>query len=183
MAPAQYPFLRPNPPQLSRLGAELTQIEDSGIFSNYGPVNQELERAFIDALTGRMAALAQAEVATWPVGEPLELWGLTRRLMRPLAIELLFGSDPEGYRLADLASELMEGKWSRGAFIPVNLPFTPYGRMVRTAERLERRLIDWIGLELLFDLLRGHCAHPEAGDQCGPDPCHGVLPAEIFRQP
>jgi cytochrome P450 len=38
----------------------------------------------------------------------------------------------------------MEGKWSRGAFIPVNLPLTPYGRIVRTAQVLERRLIDWV---------------------------------------
>lgn len=52
MAPAQYPFLRPNPPRLSRLGAELSKLEDSGIFSNYGPINQELERAFIEKLFG-----------------------------------------------------------------------------------------------------------------------------------
>ena len=74
----------------------------------------------------------------------MELWELTRRLTRRIAIELLFGGDPEGYRIADLVSRLMEGKWSRGAFIPVNLPFTPYGRIVRTAKVLERRLLDWI---------------------------------------
>src|SRR4029077_131947 len=33
-----------------------------------------LRRSGIDALTGRRAALAEAEVATWPAGEPLELW-------------------------------------------------------------------------------------------------------------
>lgn len=38
----------------------------------------------------------------------------------------------------------MAGKWSPGAFIPLNLPFTPYGRTLRKAERLERCLIDWI---------------------------------------
>jgi cytochrome P450 len=127
-----------------RLGAGLTRMTGHRHAHYRSLIAPTLRKSSVDALTGRMAALAETEVATWPVGEPLELWGLTRRLMRPLAVELLFGGDPEGYHLADLASELMEGKWSRGAFIPLNLPFTPYGRMVRTAERLERRLIDWI---------------------------------------
>jgi cytochrome P450 len=127
-----------------RIGAGLTRMtgrRHTYYRSLIGPV---LRKASIEALTARMAALAQAEVATWPVGEPVELWELTRRLMRRMAVELLFGDDPEGYRIADLVSRLMEGKWSRGGFIPVNLPFTPYGRIVRTAEVLERRLADWI---------------------------------------
>jgi dTDP-4-amino-4,6-dideoxygalactose transaminase len=37
------PFLRPNPPKLSRQTAGLAEIENSGIFSNYGPVNSRLE--------------------------------------------------------------------------------------------------------------------------------------------
>jgi cytochrome P450 len=127
-----------------RLGAGLTRMTGRRHAHYRSLIAPTLRKSSVDALIGRMAALAEAEVATWPVGEPLELWELTRRLMRPLAVELLFGGDPEGYHLADLASELMEGKWSRGAFIPLNLPFTPYGRMVRTAERLERRLLEWI---------------------------------------
>jgi dTDP-4-amino-4,6-dideoxygalactose transaminase len=40
------PFLRPNPPKLSRQSAALAEIEESGIFSNYGPVNTRLEERF-----------------------------------------------------------------------------------------------------------------------------------------
>ena len=127
-----------------RLGAGLTRMTGRRHAYYRGLIAPPLRKSGIDALTRRMAALAQAEVATWPAGEPLELWEIARRLMRRLAVELLFGGDPEGYQIADLASELMEAKWSRGGFIPLNLPFTPYGRMVRTAERLERRLLDWI---------------------------------------
>ncbi len=127
-----------------RLGAGLTRMTGRRHAYYRGLIAPPLRKSGIDALTGRMAALAQAEVATWPAGEPLELWEIARRLMRRLAVELLFGGDPEGYQIADLAGELMEAKWSRGGFIPLNLPFTPYGRMVRTAERLERRLLDWI---------------------------------------
>jgi cytochrome P450 len=127
-----------------RIGAGLTRMTGRRHAHYRSVIAPALRKSSVDTLTARMAALAQAEVASWPVGEPVELWELTRRLMRKIAIELLFGGDPEGYRIADLVSRLMEGKWSRGAFIPVNLPFTPYGRIVRTAQVLERRLIDWI---------------------------------------
>ena len=75
------------------------------------------------------------------------------------------------HQIADLASELMEAKWSRGGFIPLNLPFTPYGRMVRTAERLERRLLDWIaskrGQRDDREYLTGIHVHDDAaGTQC-----------------
>ena len=46
------PFLQPNPSRLSLLGAELARIEDSGVFSNYGPVNTRFEGALTDAVFG-----------------------------------------------------------------------------------------------------------------------------------
>ncbi len=48
----EYPFLRPDPPRLSQLGEALAKIERSGIFSNFGPTNQELEQAFVESLFG-----------------------------------------------------------------------------------------------------------------------------------
>ena len=44
------PFLRPTPPRLSRLAKELAAIEDSGIFTNYGPVNTRFEAALVQQL-------------------------------------------------------------------------------------------------------------------------------------
>ncbi len=46
------PLIQPNPSRLSELGAELARIEESGVFSNYGPVNTRFE----DALTGALFA-------------------------------------------------------------------------------------------------------------------------------
>jgi cytochrome P450 len=38
----------------------------------------------------------------------------------------------------------MEGKWGGSAFaLRINLPFTPYGRIVRESALLERRLLEW----------------------------------------
>lgn len=52
MAAIRYPFLRPNPPRLSRMSERLAAIEESGIFSNYGPVNSKLEAAFVSQIFG-----------------------------------------------------------------------------------------------------------------------------------
>ena len=46
------PFLRPRPPQLSKLVQELQAIEASGVFSNYGPVNKRFETALTERVFG-----------------------------------------------------------------------------------------------------------------------------------
>lgn len=48
--PVALPILRAKPPKLSQHVAELAAIEDSGIYSNYGPVNTQLEREFISSM-------------------------------------------------------------------------------------------------------------------------------------
>ena len=50
------PFLRPNPPKLSELAAELAGIEASGIFSNYGPVNTAFEQQLQQTIFGGIGA-------------------------------------------------------------------------------------------------------------------------------
>ncbi|GBR03269.1 DegT/DnrJ/EryC1/StrS family aminotransferase [Acetobacter oeni] len=45
MPDVEISFLETNIPKLSRLSAELEQIEDSGIYSNYGPVNSKFENS------------------------------------------------------------------------------------------------------------------------------------------
>ncbi len=46
------PFLQPRPSRLSELTAELAAIDDSGIYSNYGPVNTRFENELTDTLFG-----------------------------------------------------------------------------------------------------------------------------------
>ena len=48
--PVTLPVLRARPPKLSEHTAELLAIEESGIYSNYGPVNSQLEREFISSM-------------------------------------------------------------------------------------------------------------------------------------
>jgi dTDP-4-amino-4,6-dideoxygalactose transaminase len=55
------PFLRPSPPALSDHVERLRQIEQSGIFSNFGPVNSAFERAVVGQLfVGQGACVAVA---------------------------------------------------------------------------------------------------------------------------
>jgi dTDP-4-amino-4,6-dideoxygalactose transaminase len=57
------PLIRPNPPKLSALTDDLQQIEDSGIFSNYGPVNSRLEARMLANMfagTGGCVTVANA---------------------------------------------------------------------------------------------------------------------------
>jgi cytochrome P450 len=106
-----------------------------------------LRRTSVNALAEEMARLADAEVASWPAGETIDIWECPRRVMRNIAVELLFGGNSEnGYFIADAVSRLMEGKWGASAFaLRVNLPFTSYGRIVRGSALLERRLLEWAG--------------------------------------
>lgn len=39
-----YPFIQPSPPRLSQCGPLLESIEESGVFSNFGPVNTRFEQ-------------------------------------------------------------------------------------------------------------------------------------------
>src|SRR5262249_57635272 len=99
----------------------------------------------VEALAQSMAKIAQAEVESWQPGEGGDLWDYSRRLMRRFAVELLLGGPSEqANAIADKVSRLMEHKWGWGAFVPINLPFTRYGRIVRDAEQLERQLLQWV---------------------------------------
>ena len=103
-----------------------------------------LRKASVDALAAGMARLAEIEAASWPVGEIIDLWERTRRLMQRLAVELLFGdTSGQGNLIADRVSRLMAAKWGLRPFAPINLPITSYGRMLREAELLERDLLEW----------------------------------------
>ena len=103
-----------------------------------------LRKASVDALAAGMARLAEIEAASWPVGEIIDLWERTRRLMQRLAVELLFGDNSgQGNLIADRVSRLMAAKWGLRPFAPINLPITSYGRMLREAELLEHALLEW----------------------------------------
>jgi dTDP-4-amino-4,6-dideoxygalactose transaminase len=62
--PILIPLIRPNPPKLSTLTGALAEIEDSGIFSNYGPVNTRFEEQVVSAIFEAKGACVTVANAT-----------------------------------------------------------------------------------------------------------------------
>jgi cytochrome P450 len=106
---------------------------------------QPLHKTSVHAISERMADRAAAEAATWPIEEPIDLSEYARRMMRNIALELLFGgSSEQSCAIADRVSRLMERKWDWSVIaFPINLPVTTYGRVVRDAAVLERLMLEW----------------------------------------
>jgi len=115
-------------------------------------VSAPLRKDQVDAFDQNMVRLVQEEIARWRVGETVDLWQNLYRLTRKLAIGLLFGGDEErGFPIADMISSVLQRKWALSVIgFPVDLPITPYGRLVRDAEALECRILRWA------DSKRGH---------------------------
>ncbi len=115
-----------------------------------------LRRTRVEALVKDMARLAQTQTTSWPIGQTIDLWEHIRRLMQGFAVEFLFGGSSEQSRtVTELGCWIMERKWDWRAMVPINLPITPYGQIVRTAALLERHLLAWTAAK------RGH---PDEGD-------------------
>jgi dTDP-4-amino-4,6-dideoxygalactose transaminase len=60
------PFLRPSPAPLSQAIDQLREIEDSGVYSNFGPKNSELEQRLLDGFfagRGHCATACNATIA------------------------------------------------------------------------------------------------------------------------
>jgi cytochrome P450 len=108
-------------------------------------ISRPLRKSHVNALGERLVSLASEEVASWPIGNTIDLAQQAHQLLRLLTNELLFGGEKRlGYPIADLAGHLMQRTWSaRVMGFPINLPMTPYARTLREAEDLERDAIAW----------------------------------------
>src|SRR5271163_3536005 len=75
------PLVRPSPPQLSRAVTELQSLEQSGIFSNFGPINTRFEQEMLERFFGGEGAC-------------MTVCNATIGLM--LAIKEVVGDSPQG---------------------------------------------------------------------------------------
>ena len=169
-APAmQVPLLAPNPPRLSTLGPELEEIEQSGMFSNFGPVNMKFETEIIarmfhgtgtclavaNATLGLMLAVRQA-IGWQPRGRYALMPSFTFTATAQAAIwcgltPLFCDIDRETW-LPDAASE--EALLHRyGSDIAVLLPNATYGNCLDLA-RYERLSLA-TGIPLVIDAAAG----------------------------
>jgi cytochrome P450 len=104
-----------------------------------------LRRSAVNAMGADMMRLAEEQLGSWPVHEPIDLLAQTKKLVRTFAIGLLFGDDrAHGFPIAEMIEDGTDHNWSWKIFaFPVKTPGTPFYEMLRKAENLESRIMDW----------------------------------------
>jgi cytochrome P450 len=108
-------------------------------------LSQPLQRNNVEALDVDMARLVNDEISSWPQGTPIDLSARSNILLQKIAIGLLFGNDLEnGLSVAEGIRRNVS--YTRSAAVgacPLDVPGTPYHRMLRDAEMLEESILKW----------------------------------------
>lgn len=109
----------------------------------------KLQRRAVEAMAPRIAAIVDAQLASWRPGTTIDLGREAKRLSLRVSSELLFGitESEAGDRLGALLGEFMRRSYRLDVLATrwlAPLPGTPYAALERHAQRLEvetRRLI------------------------------------------
>jgi cytochrome P450 len=130
---------------MERLGTGIIRMTDRRHAHYRQLLTQPLRKRTVGVLGGQMSGVMKEEVGSWPIEQPIDLSDRARTLMRSIALALLFGNDRQrGHDITDGLGRLVKCNWSARVFAcPINLPITPYGRMLRDAEAIERDILDW----------------------------------------
>jgi dTDP-4-amino-4,6-dideoxygalactose transaminase len=159
------PLVRPAPPQLSLAVAELQALEQSGIFSNFGPVNTLFEQEMLDrffggegacttvcnATIGLMLAIKDA-VGEKPAGQFALMPGFTFAAAAHAALwcgltPLLCDVDPATWAADPAAeAELLERYAGKIAIV---MPYATFGYPIDLEHY--KRLADQLGVPVVVD--------------------------------
>jgi dTDP-4-amino-4,6-dideoxygalactose transaminase len=159
------PLVRPAPPQLSLAIAELQALEQSGIFSNFGPVNTLFEQEMLDrffggkgacttvcnATIGLMLAIKDA-VGEKPAGQYALMPGFTFAAAAHAALwcgltPLLCDVDPATWAADPAAeAELLERYAGQIAIV---MPYATFGYPIDLEHY--KRLADQLGVPVVVD--------------------------------
>jgi cytochrome P450 len=104
-------------------------------------------RPNIAGYVGQMDEIIAAELTSWPLEQPVDLWPLAKRMVRRIAVRILFGgrqAGDEAERIADRVDRFMNlSAWDGLRSLPIDLPGTPYRRMLRYAQETEEAILAW----------------------------------------
>ena len=101
----------------------------------------------VEGLSRLIVEVTREELNEWPVGEITDAWVLVRRLTLRTSSRTLFGreSQPKADALGEMIQQAMSMTFTKGVWLcPWDLPATPYRKMLRNAERMERILREMI---------------------------------------
>jgi dTDP-4-amino-4,6-dideoxygalactose transaminase len=159
------PLVRPAPPQLSLAVAELQALEQSGIFSNFGPVNTLFEQEMLDrffggkgacttvcnATIGLMLAIKDA-VGEQPAGQFALMPGFTFAAAAHAALwcgltPLLCDVHPRNWAADPAAEAEMLAQYA--GKIAVVMPYATFGYPIDLEHY--KRLADQLGVPVVVD--------------------------------
>ncbi len=121
----------------------------------------------------QMTEVVRAQLDAWPVGQTIDVSERISRISLLISAQnLLAGEDlAEAIRLAEMTADLLKQGFSQSVWLfPVNLPGTPYWRLLKGAERLESQMLEMIekrkpaaenSTHLLDRLISVHRENPE----------------------
>jgi dTDP-4-amino-4,6-dideoxygalactose transaminase len=175
------PLVRPAPPQLSLAVAELQALEQSGIFSNFGPVNTLFEQEMLDrffggkgacttvcnATIGLMLAIKDA-VGEKPAGQFALMPGFTFAAAAHAALwcgltPLLCDVDPATWAADPAAeTELLERYAGKIAIV---MPYATFGYPIDLEHY--KRLADQLGVPVVVDAAASLGTRDEQGHGFG----------------
>ncbi len=101
----------------------------------------------VEGLSRLIVEVTREELNEWPLGEVTDAWALVRRLTLRTSSRTLFGreSRSKADALGAIIQQQMTMTFSKGVWLcQWDLPATPYRRMLRNAERMERILREMI---------------------------------------
>lgn len=109
-----------------------------------------MSRTQTRSLFDRVKTITGEEIKRWPQDEATDVTHLTRRLTQRLSFDLLFGaqSTEEMEKTGSLVDAFHRNSWSRGALsFRVDAPLTPYRRLLKSAQSLEKFSMAWGGAQ------------------------------------
>ena len=121
----------------------------------------------------RMADVVRRELDAWPVGDTIDVNARISRLSLLVAAEnLLAGEDPdEALQLAEMTADVLKQSFTLSVrLLRLNMAGTPFQRLIKRAEKLERMLLRLIdhhepqsedSSHMLDRLISFHRAHPD----------------------
>ncbi len=126
-----------------------------GLVRMNGPLHDAYRRDYAPSLSKKRICghaqtlddIAGSEIANWPTGEVFDIRNTLKRIARRAGASVLFGAgdDPEILRLADMMERHNALQYRVAPLLfPVEIPFTPYARLLSQAARTEQALIEWL---------------------------------------
>lgn len=156
---ASSPLRLPPGSALARLFTGLIQMNGDRHRQQRRLMLPALHHGRIQAYHGAIADTAERALAGWRPGQRRDVWDEMRALTLAVAVRTFIGVDPgrDGGDMCGLLERWMAGVFSLPAvFFPADLPFSPYRRLLRLSETLER--------EILALIARRRAGDGDAGD-------------------